>query len=97
TAADLLGYVHFGTGAANVGTDVEPSLATALGAQGFTPPLGTGSYSFWIQNTTPVSTAFQFDFIVTALPEPVSLALIGFAGPILCLGRSRRWLAKQSN
>jgi hypothetical protein len=96
TAADLLGYVHFGSGAGNVGTDVLDDMGTASGAQGFTPPLGTGSYSFWIQNTTQVLTAYQFDFIVSTVPEPSTVALFGLsAGALLISIRIRRSAAAQ--
>ena len=72
--ASYLGYTHFGTGPGNVGQDVLPSMGTAAGAQGFTPPLGSGTYTFLIQQTGTSPTAYQFDYVV--IPEPSTLALV---------------------
>jgi hypothetical protein len=83
--ANLLGYAHFGSGGGDVGTDLLPSMATAGGAMGFTPPLTGGSYTFWIQQLG-ASTAYQLDAVVT--PEPGSVLLLPAAG-LMCLRRRR--------
>src|SRR5215831_161021 len=77
------GYTHFGTGAQNnvsppvnlVGQDLFPIMADpnqALGANGFTLPLGPGDYAFLIQQQG-ASTAYEFDFTLIAVPEPTAL------------------------
>jgi hypothetical protein len=87
TAASYEGYSHYGTGATNgalpptnlVGQDLLLLMANpalAQGAQGFTPPLGPGSYTFLIQQLGAV-TAFQFDYNVARVPEPATFGLLG--------------------
>lgn len=82
-----LGYAHFGTGATNgalpptnlVGADLLPlagDTTLAAGAQGFTPPLGSGTYTFLIQQLG-ASTSYQFDYVVAAVPEPETLTMAG--------------------
>ncbi|MFL5330010.1 MAG: hypothetical protein ACJ8C4_13980 [Gemmataceae bacterium] len=43
------------------------------GAQGFAIPLAAGNYSFIIQQTGLALTSYQFDFVVTPVPEPRSM------------------------
>jgi hypothetical protein len=76
TAPDLLGFVHFGT--ATDGTDVLDDMgdSSVFGAQGFTPPLTAGPYTLWIQQTSNVTTTYQFDLVVSPVPEPHCLALV---------------------
>ena len=92
TAAPYLGYAHFGTAADNgslptanlVGVDILPIMGnttSAPGSQGFTPPLGSGSYIFLIQQLGG-TTSYEFDYAVTAIPELRSQAIIA----ILCGG-----------
>lgn len=80
TAGSYLGYAHFGTGATNgtlpptnlVGADLLPimgSSSTAPGAQGFTPPLAAGDYTFLIQQLGAITT-YQFDYDTSAVPTP---------------------------
>jgi hypothetical protein len=86
TATPYLGYVHYGTSATNgsipatnlVGQDLLPLMGNttlAAGSQGFTPPLGPGSYTFLIQQSG-ASTSYQFDFNISPVPEPASIVLI---------------------
>jgi hypothetical protein len=82
--ANLLGYSHFGPGAGTVGLDMLPFLATGPGAMGFTPPLPSGDYTFWIQQTGANLATYTLDFVVT--PEPSSAALVG----LLALAGVRR-------
>ena len=69
--AAYLGYAHFGTAADNgslptanlVGVDILPIMgnpSAAPGSQGFTPPLGSGSYVFLIQQLGCHS--YEFDY-----------------------------------
>jgi len=88
SAASYLGYAHFGTGAQNgslpatnlVGVDILPIMGDtnlAAGSQGFVPPLLNGTYTFLIQQTGPAQTGYEFDYVVTAVPEPSALLLVG--------------------
>ena len=90
TPSAYLGYAHYGTAASNgaagtlnlVGDNLLPIMgntADASGSQGFTPPLGAGTYTFLIQQTG-ATTNYEFDFGVSPVPEPGSLCLIGLAG-----------------
>ena len=84
--ANLLGYTHFGPGAGNVGADILPAMGSGFGSQGFTPPLGPGDYSLWMQQTGSIPTGYTFDFVVT--PEPSTAALAGLAAAgLLCRRR----------
>jgi hypothetical protein len=101
TAGSYTGYAHFGTGAVNgshpatnlVGQDLLPLMAdptVAAGAQGFTPPLGPGAYTFLIQQLG-AATGYEFDYTVSPVPEPGSLLLSGLAG----LAAVARWLRRK--
>lgn len=77
--ANLLGYTHFGPGQGTVGQNIMPLLAIGPGSQGFTPPLSSGEYTFWLNQTSPNFETYRLDFMVT--PEPATAAcllLIGF-------------------
>ena len=103
TAASYLGYTHFGIGATNggqpptdlVGVDVLPLMGNNVvdspGSQGFVPPLPAGAYTLLIQNIgDTVPTNYQYDFVVTPVPEPtLSAALLG--GSMIMGLRRRRW------
>ena len=65
-----------------VGADLLPILgdrSLAVGAEGFTPPLSSGDYTFLIQQMG-TGTAYQFDFVISstsAIQEtPTSTSLI---------------------
>jgi hypothetical protein len=87
TRSSYLGFSHYGTGAQNgtlpatslVGQDLLPLMGNnttiSSGSLGFTPPLPAGAYTFLIQQTG-ATTNYQFDFDVTAVPEPVSGGLL---------------------
>ena len=100
SATSYEGYTHFGTGAANnghpatslVGQNLLPIMADPTqdpGASGFTPPLGPGTYTFLFQQLG-AATNYEFDFTVTAVPEPGSLLLSGCAA----LAAFSRWLRR---
>ena len=63
TPAKLLGWSHFST--SDEGTDILPDIGAGLGAIGFTPPLGAGTYTFWVQETAVCSCDYQFNFKVS--------------------------------
>jgi len=105
SASAYAGFTHFGTGAQNgalppvnlLHADLLPIMAdpaNAPGAQGFTPPLGAGTYTFLIQQLG-ANTSYQFDYGVTPVPEPTTEALL--AG-IVCAGffLKRRFFGKQA-
>ena len=79
-ASFLLGYKHFAP--VDIGNDILPEIATAANAQGFTPPLGPGTYSVWIQDTNLGASiyALQFDVVLAPGPETALLTLTGLAG-----------------
>ena len=87
----LLGYTHFGPGYGEIGGDILPELALEnFGVPGFTPPLPSGSYTFWIQQEGPADTGYQLDFVVTQVPEPTTLLLLAMAiTGLVALRRSR--------
>jgi hypothetical protein len=74
----LLGLLHYRA----VSTDTELINDMAIG---FTPPLGPGDYSVWIQDLSPGPFNYGFDFVFRqagAVPEPGTLipVLLGLAG-----------------
>jgi hypothetical protein len=86
----LLGYAHFGPGA----TDPADNLLTimsqpAFGVPGFATPLPSGAYSVWIQQQSPVAESYQLDFVVDAVPEPATSALL-LVGVLVASCRRRR-------
>lgn len=90
TAVGLLGWTLYST--EMIGSDLLPQMAVPdLGSTGFTPPLGAGTYSFWIQETAQGAVNYNFNFAVSAVPEPTSLALwaAGLAG-LVALQKRRR-------
>lgn len=74
TASGLLGYTHYSQ--SMVGTDILDDIALGAGAQGFTRPLGAGSYSVWIQEANAGTASYFFNFLVASVPEPSSWAMM---------------------
>lgn len=75
-ASDLLGYAHFGFQEGNIGTNILDDMGSGFGAQGFTGPLSTGSYTFWLQNINDIAN-YRMDFQITAaVPEPSEYAML---------------------
>ncbi|MCB1276718.1 PEP-CTERM sorting domain-containing protein [Prosthecobacter sp.] len=50
-----------------------------FGGTGFDGPLGPGTYTFWIQEGSE-QIQYCIDFVVTPVPEPGSVLLLGLAG-----------------
>jgi hypothetical protein len=107
-ASSYAGFAHFGTGATNgqlpianlVGADLLPIMANpaaAPGSKGFTLPLGPGDFTFLIQQTGSATTAYQFDFVAVAVPEPYSsvclLGVLCAVGLVLRVNRLPRRIA----
>jgi MYXO-CTERM domain-containing protein len=74
----LLGYGLVGI--ADVGNDILQLIGQGPGSQGFSGPLGAGSYSFWAQETGPSTDNWDLNFVVSEVPAPGALALLGLAG-----------------
>ena len=75
TAAGLLGWTHYGP--ADLGLDILAPMGLArAGATGFTPPLSSGTYTFWVQDFSSTGIVYDFQFTVTAIPEPATTALM---------------------
>ncbi len=84
--AGLLGWSHFGSFMFPNGTNFLPQMGTGFGADGFTPPLPAGTYTFWIQQAGTEPCTYQLDFVLT--PAPGTVALFGM-GWIASLRRRR--------
>ncbi len=81
---DLMGFVHMGP--QYIGQDLLPIMASM--GYGFTPPLPAGVYSFWAQQIDDY-TDWTGNFVVSAVPEPSSLAMLMLGGTV-CSVRRRR-------
>jgi hypothetical protein len=90
-ASFLLGWRHYGPD--DIGNDILAAIGSPIppmGAAGFTPPLGPGSYAVWIQETGMCNCVYDFDFVL--VPEPASMAglFTGLALLLLVWRRHRR-------
>lgn len=97
TAAGLLGWTHYQT--TDIGTNILDDIGVAKnGSTGFNGPLGSGTYSVWLQEISPTPQGvnprlpFSFAFVVGGVPEPSTWAmmLVGFGAIGLALRRQRR-------
>lgn len=76
TAGNFLGGLHATT--ALVGQPLLTLLGTAsIAGTGFTPPLGPGTYSFLMQQTSGVATPYALEFQVQVVPLPAAAWLFG--------------------
>ena len=91
SAAGLLGWTHYS--ADQIGTNMLDDLSVpSAGATGFVPPLGSGTYSVWVQEIATGSFAYGLDLVVDPAPVPepgtYMLALTGLAA--IAMVRHRR-------
>jgi hypothetical protein len=70
--------------------DLLPILAGApLAGTGFDVPLGPGTYTYHVQQTSPEATAYSLEFVV--VPEPsTAVLLLGGLALMRVAGRARR-------
>jgi hypothetical protein len=89
TAGSLLAGAHIPANTPD-GADIFGNYQTGspelLAGPGFSGPIGPGTYTFLMQQTSPVPTTYGLDFIVVPAPGVVSAAAIG----ALVLGTRRR-------
>ena len=85
--AVMLGYHHFGV--ADVGLVILQIMGAGPGSQGFSGPLGAGTYTFWAQETGPNAAAATLNFVITPIPEPATGILL--VGGLAMLTLGRRW------
>lgn len=65
---NLLGYTHMGPAIEPVGADLLDNLGAAAGALGFSRPLYSGDYSFWMQQTGVTTTTYTVELVVAPVP-----------------------------
>ena len=90
-ATGLLGWDHFNAG--EIGTNILPLIGAAgLGSTGFTGPLPSGTYAFWVQDFNAGSVPYAFEFAVTPEPSTWTMMLSGLA---LLAGKAGRQAARR--
>ena len=79
----LMGYVHYGE--LDVNQDILGAMAQGPGSQGFTTPVGPGTYSFWVRQGGAAPATWDLNFVVessTVVPGIGGLAGLMGAGLI---------------
>ena len=83
----LMGYVHYGE--LDVGQDILPTMGMGPGSQGFTTPVGPGTYSFWVRQGGADLSHWDLNFVVeSSTVVPGAGGLFALAG--MGLARRRR-------
>ena len=92
TAAGLLGWDHYDdTG--DIGANILPAMGTSgLGSTGFTGPLPSGTYSFWVQEASAGTVPYGLEFTV-ATPEPATWMML-LTGLTALVGKTARRAAR---
>jgi len=90
-ATGLLGWFHYGSG--DIGVDILPLMGTSgMGSTGFTAPLPSGTYSFWLQEASVGTVNYGLEFTV-ATPEPASWTML-LTGLTALVGKTARRAAR---
>jgi hypothetical protein len=88
SGAALLGWHLYSS--ADKGNDILPLIGFPVDKIGFSGPLPAGTYSWWVQELAPNGPfPYQFDFQVTAVPEPSQVLLMA-TGALLLVGAVKR-------
>ena len=92
-STDALGYYLYGAG--DIGTDILDNLGTfnLLGTNpsiGFIAPLPAGDYTFWIQEGFRGTFSYNFELVLSSVPAPPTILLLGLAALAMGLRRYRR-------
>jgi PEP-CTERM motif len=76
TAEGLLGWRV--AGPLDRGSNIlDDMAASGNGASGFVGPLGAGEYSVWLQELATGSFVYRYNFVLSPVPEPASITLMG--------------------
>lgn len=87
TATGLLGWYHYDD-TSDIGTNILPLMGTSgLGSTGFTGPLPSGTYSFWVQEASAGNVPYGLEF--TVAPEPASWTML-LTGMAALVGKTSR-------
>lgn len=72
------------------GSDLLAPIAAGgiSGGDGFSLPLGAGTYTFQVQQTGPQVSAYSLDFVVSQVPEPTA-GVLGLLSVIALVARRR--------
>jgi len=90
-ATGLLGWFHYGSG--DIGVDILPLMGTSgMGSTGFTAPLPSGTYSFWLQEASVGTVNYGLEFTV-ATPEPACWTML-LTGMAALVGKTARRAAR---
>jgi hypothetical protein len=89
TAAGLLGWTHYGVEEITDGTNILPLMGIPnLGSTGFTGPLPSGTYSFWVQEASVGQVQYGLQF--TEAPEPSTWTMLLTGMTLLVVTTARR-------
>ena len=92
TAAGLLGWTHYGVQDITDGTNILPLMGiSSMGSTGFSGPLLSGTYSFWVQEATVGQVPYGLEFNIA--PEPSTWTML-LTGMTLLAGTTARRAAR---
>lgn len=90
TGANMLGYYLYKS--TDIDTNILDDLATfnfmgSNPSQGFVPPLPAGNYTFWVQEGAAGTFNYNFDLVLSNVPEPAIGSLLLATTGLLALRR----------